>query len=110
MGYSSFQISRQDNEKVYIFRLSGELDLSVADQLRIELEPVVNKPDKMLVFDLEHLKYIDSTGIGIIVSVLKIREELKAKFFVRNIPAGIRRLLDLTGVSNYLSEGLDEGI
>jgi len=110
MGFRSFQISQQDNEKAYIFRLSGELDLSVATQFRIELEPIVNKADKMLIFDFEHLKYIDSTGIGIIISVLKIRKELKAEFYVRNIPSGIQRLLDLTGVSNYLDEGLDEGV
>jgi len=110
MGFRSFQISQQDNEKEYIFRLSGELDLSVATQFRIELEPIVNKADKMLVFDFENLKYIDSTGIGIIISVLKIREQLKAEFYVRNVPSGIKRLLDLTGVSNYLNEGLDKGV
>jgi anti-sigma B factor antagonist len=110
MGIRSFQIIQQETEQAYIFRLSGDLDLSAATQFRSELQPIVHKADKMLVFDFEHLTYIDSTGIGMIVSVLKIREQLKAKFVVWNIPDAIRRLLDITGISKYLSEGLEEGI
>ena len=109
MNINKFQIDKQETETEYLFIISGELDLSVATQLRAALEPVVNEPEKTLILDLKNLKYIDSTGIGIIISVLKIRDELNAKFFVREIPASIKRLLDLTGVSGFLKEGTEGG-
>ncbi|MDB5052700.1 MAG: anti-sigma-factor antagonist [Bacilli bacterium] len=102
MSENKFQIEQQETEDAYLLNISGELDLSVAPQLRTALESVVNRSDKALIMDVKNLKYIDSTGIGIIVSALKIRDELKAPFNVRNIPSSIQRLFDLTGISVYL--------
>lgn len=110
MTINKFEIEIEDIGTECIFYLSGDLDLSVAMQFRAALEPVVKRVDKVLVLDLEHVKYIDSTGIGIIISVLKLRMELDVKFYVRNIPTGIQRLLDLTGVSRFLEEGSEEAI
>lgn len=107
MDINKFQIDQQETEIEHLFYISGELDLSVATQLRAALEPIVNVADKTLILDLKNLKYIDSTGIGIIISVLRIRDELKANFYVREIPAPIQRLLDLTGVSVFLEEGTE---
>jgi anti-sigma B factor antagonist len=104
MNIENFGIDQQENEEEYVFYLSGELDLSVAPQLRSALESVVNHAEKPLILNLRGLKYIDSTGIGIIISVLKIRDELNAPFIVREIPAPIKRLFDLTGISEFLKE------
>jgi anti-sigma B factor antagonist len=104
MNIEKFVIDQQENDEEYVIYLSGELDLSVAPQLRSALESVVNQVEKSLILNLKGLKYIDSTGIGIIISVLKIRDELKAGFTVREIPPAIKRLFDLTGISEYLKE------
>jgi anti-sigma B factor antagonist len=104
MNIEKFVIDQQENDEEYVFYLSGELDLSVAPQLRSALESVVNQAEKPLILNLRGLKYIDSTGIGIIISVLKIRDELNAPFIVREIPASIKRLFDLTGISEFLKE------
>jgi anti-sigma B factor antagonist len=107
MKAEQFEVVQEETKDQYILHVNGELDLSVVPQLRSALELVMNKTDKALVLNLKQLKYIDSTGIGIIVSVLKLRDELNAPFFVRDIPAAIRRLFDLTGISRYLIEGTE---
>ncbi len=99
-----FNIDWQETKEEVVLHLNGELDLSAAPELRTALERIVNKADIILVLDLQRLKYIDSTGIGIIVSVLKIRDEINAPFLVRNIPPAIRKLFDLTGISGFLIE------
>lgn len=104
MNIEKFVIDQQENDEEYVFYLTGELDLSVAPQLRSALESVVNQVEKPLILNLKGLKYIDSTGIGIIISVLKIRDELNAAFTVREIPASIKRLFDLTGISEFLKD------
>lgn len=104
MNIEKFVIDQQENDKEYVVYLNGELDLSVAPQLRSALESVVNQVEKTLILNLKGLKYIDSTGIGIIISVLKIRDELNAPFTVREIPSSIKRLFDLTGISEFLKE------
>lgn len=108
MRVEQFQIEQEETKDSYILYVSGELDLSVVPQLRSVLEPVVNQADKGLILNLKNLTYIDSTGIGIIVSVLKIRDGLQASFIVQEIPPSIKRLFDLTGISGYLTEGTEE--
>lgn len=107
MKTEPFQVVQEETHEQFVLFVSGELDLSVVHQLRAALEPVMKRTDKALILNLKQLKYIDSTGIGIIVSLLKLRDELKAPFFVREIPSAIQRLLDLTGISKYLTEGTE---
>lgn len=105
MKIEPFRIEHDSTDGQYTLKLSGELDLSVVPQLESALEHVMNRTDVTLVLDLERLTYIDSTGIGIIVSILKTRDSLKAPFYVQSVPSSIRRLFDLTGLSGYLQEG-----
>ncbi|MFF2090224.1 STAS domain-containing protein [Paenibacillus sp. NPDC058174] len=107
MRVEPFQIEQQETTNAYLLSLRGELDLSVVPQLRAVLEPVVHQTDRALILNLQDLTYIDSTGIGIIVSVLKIRDGLNAPFAVQHIPPSIKRLFDLTGISAYLTEGTE---
>lgn len=107
MNAEKFEIEQEETNSQHILHIIGELDLSVVPQLRAALQPVMNRTDKTLIMNLSRLKYIDSTGIGIIVSVLKLRDELKAPFYVREIPPAIKRLFDLTGISRYLIEGTE---
>lgn len=107
MRNEPFQVVQEETQEQFVLYVSGELDLSVVPQMRAALVPVMNRTDKALILNLKQLKYIDSTGIGIIVSLLKLRDELKAPFFVREIPSAIQRLFDLTGISRYLIEGTE---
>lgn len=107
MKNEPFQVVMEETQEQFVLYVSGELDLSVVPQMRAALVPVMNRTDKALILNLKQLKYIDSTGIGIIVSLLKLRDELKAPFFVREIPSAIQRLFDLTGISRYLTEGTE---
>lgn len=109
MTTKKFQIDQEETEEAYLLFVSGELDLSVTAQLNAALDPIVSCPDKILILDLKNLKYIDSTGIGIIISVLKIRVAIQAKFIVREIPPAIKRLFDLTGISGFLTEAAERG-
>lgn len=104
MTLGKFRIDIQQAEEANLVRLAGELDLSAAAELRTALDPVVHQADKTLILDFGELTYIDSTGIGILVSVVKIRDENRGPFRVRHIPAGIKKLLDLTGISAFLTE------
>ncbi|MGG1556035.1 STAS domain-containing protein [Paenibacillus ferrarius] len=109
MTVDKFQIDRQENGSAIKLHLRGELDLAAAAAFREALESVVYSADRELTLDLEKLAYIDSTGIGILVSAVKTRDKLKASLYVTNIPPKIKRLFDMTGISPYLNEGVKGG-
>ncbi|GIP34057.1 STAS domain-containing protein [Paenibacillus sp. J2TS4] len=97
-----FNIYKEVMAEEIVIYLSGELDLSVAPEMRSDLEPFINQTKRALTLNLKDLKYIDSTGIGILVSILKTRDALKAPFGVEEIPPKIKRLFDITGISQYI--------
>lgn len=111
MTPKKFHIDYQETDDRMTFFLTGELDLAVAPYLRSSLEPALPRKDKPLVLDLGQLSYIDSTGMGILISVLKSRAEVEAALVIEHVPAKIKRLLDMTGISQFLLRPEDrEGI
>ncbi|PAD74443.1 MULTISPECIES: STAS domain-containing protein [Paenibacillus] len=81
--------------------LSGELDLSVAPDFRLVMEPLVGNSEIDLIVNMKELTYIDSTGIGILLSILKARHGMKANFAVEEVPAQIQKLFDMTGIAKF---------
>lgn len=58
-------ISRQDG--ALVVAISGELDISNLDSLEHQLDAIlVTAPDR-LIFDLGELRFLDSSGIGLLV-------------------------------------------
>ncbi|TYP68395.1 STAS domain-containing protein [Paenibacillus methanolicus] len=96
-------ILRTENKegKCTVF-VGGELDLESAAQMRAAMTPLVELCDRELTINLRDLRYVDSTGIGIIVSVLKARHANNAPFAVEAIPPNIRKLFDMTGITPFL--------
>lgn len=83
--------------------VTGELDLGTASEFRNTIEPLAAESQLPLTLNLRELTYIDSTGIGILVSVLKIRQASSAPFTLQEVPPKIRRLLDMTGLTKFLT-------
>ncbi|MGV7887056.1 STAS domain-containing protein, partial [Mycobacterium kansasii] len=59
-----FNAKTQMNEGVCTVFLSGELDLSVAPDFRLVMEPLVGNSEVDLIVNMKDMTYIDSTGIG----------------------------------------------
>lgn len=98
-----FTATTQKTEEICTVFLSGELDLSEAPEFRQVMEPLVENSNIDLVLNLKDLKYIDSTGIGILLSILKVRHGMNAPFYVREVPAQIQKLFDMTGIAKFFA-------
>lgn len=103
MSAPKFQMHKEVSEDRYTFYLMGELDLSQADEVREAVNPIVGEAGRDLVLNLRDLSYIDSTGIGVILSILKARDALKVPLKVEFIPPKIQRLFDITGLTPFLT-------
>lgn len=80
-----------------VVRLFGELDLLGAPQVRAVLDDVMNRGD-LPVLDIEHLTFIDSTGLGVVVGAVR-RLALRGERLVVSGPSrAVRRVLHVTGI------------
>jgi anti-sigma B factor antagonist len=80
-----------------IVALTGEIDISNAEQVRAAVAEVVLAQPKRVVFDLSHLDYLDSSGIAVLLGAAE-----RSSVEVRHASPVIERLLRATGVAGVL--------
>lgn len=74
----------------------GEIDIYTSPELKEKLSNALDDKKADIIIDGEKLDYIDSTGLGTLISILKIAKENKNKIYIRNIKPNIRKLFDIT--------------
>jgi anti-sigma B factor antagonist len=101
-----FEIQRETlDEGIQAIVVRGELDMSTAPGLGVELEQVVAEPVGSVVLDLTDCEFIDSTGIALIVNAWQKLEKSDGdgKLVLCCGNHQVRRLLKLTGVESSIS-------
>lgn len=64
--------TRKDNEVMIVCPQFDRLDSSSTISFKSKLQEIINNGDKLIVLNLENIKFVDSTGLGSIVSVIKL--------------------------------------
>lgn len=80
----------------------GEVDMATAPQLREELTGLVDAGVTTLVLDCRELQFLDSSGIGVLIAVHKLLDN-SGSLTLEAPPAHVRKVLDLTGVSDHVT-------
>ena len=78
--------------------LRGEVDISSVPALQPELDRVLAAAPESVAFDLAELAFMDSSGIALLLGAAREVGTLE----LRNTPAPIRRLIELSGLSDVL--------
>jgi len=81
-----------------LLTVSGQLDISNADQLEQAVERATARTRDGLVFDLSSLEFMDSAGISVIVRAASELDSVS----LRNPSPMVRRLIEITGLSEIL--------
>jgi anti-anti-sigma factor len=89
------------NPTCVVVSLRGEFDLAQAKRLHLAFDSVLD--DSLVVLDLEHVVYLDSTVLG---SIIRLHKNLVAKNGTLEIAAPTdmaRRLFGVTGLTKMFS-------
>lgn len=81
-----------------VIRLSGELDMVSVERVRSVVEGVLTADDDRLAFDVAGLKFMDSSGIALLVSAARQVRQVE----LRHPTPIVRRLIELTGLTELL--------
>lgn len=97
---SPFPIELNSEDGNCIVWVSGEVELSVSEQLvdMGKLAALQSPSPVGVVIDLGNLTFIDSTGLGVLVRIRASAHEAGKTFSLRNVPQPTGRLLKLTGL------------
>ena len=98
----SLQINNETVGTVTVLALSGDVDLSSAVELRANLAPLFEAEKPRLLFDLSHVGFMDSTGIGIMVNALNRVNEKQGACAYCGAQARVQRILQIAGLLKLL--------
>ncbi|MBR1925391.1 MAG: anti-sigma factor antagonist [Clostridia bacterium] len=94
--------SKVINQTLYLSIL-GELDEHSAQYIRGELDQkLLNNFYRQVVLDLSGLKFMDSTGIGVLIGRYKKAREKNAPMFISNPTSHIDKILKMTAVYDIM--------
>lgn len=87
-------------EDKFLVVLEGELDTSVAAEVEQTLQPLYNTNGLDVVIDCTNLEYIASSGLRILISILKGAKAGGSKVVLKNVNDDIQSVFKLTGFIN----------
>lgn len=86
-------------ERSATVHLSGELDLSVADELRDLLDGLIRAGRARIDLDLSQTRFVDSRAIGVLIGAQKRAQGAGGRILVRKPQSTVRKAFDILGLS-----------
>lgn len=87
-----------------VLRLCGDVDFFTEDEYRKEAEQLLDTPGiDSLVVDLSDVGVMDSSGLSLLVDLLRLCRDLDLPMTLRGVPDRIVQLLDLTGLDQVIA-------
>lgn len=81
--------------------IEGEIDVYTAPRLREKLLPLC-ATEKTVTLYLSQVKYIDSTGLGVLIGAYKAQRSAGGKLVLSGINARLQRLFRITGLDEVM--------
>jgi anti-sigma B factor antagonist len=99
-GHDSAVTGVDRREGAVVLTLAGELDLYNADEVRNALLDACADEPKVLVVDLEEVRFIDSTALGVLIEA---RSRMADRSGFRLAAPGLetRRALEISGLDRH---------
>lgn len=85
-----------------LIAVAGEIDAYTAPKLREALLPLAEESNPNLTVNLKNVTYMDSTGLGVFVGLLKIVRRNDGQLYLVELSKRIERLFSITGLSDII--------
>ena len=104
------QSENRNGVEILSFENVSKLNILVAQSLKEEMAQYLNKRGKNLVLNLEGIEYIDSSGFGALLSILRNAKNNNSTFKVCNISPDVMELVKLLQLHNVFEiyDSVDE--
>ncbi|MEH2147495.1 STAS domain-containing protein [Nostoc sp.] len=93
---------------VKVLELSGILDGIRGNDLRREVSGILANEANILLLDMKEVKFIDSSGLGALVSAMQMVRAANGKMFVCSISDQVRMLFELTKMDRIFQTFADQ--
>jgi len=93
---------RTVEDDITVVRPSGDMDLYNSGQLRTRIQSLWAEGRRKIVLDLSDLRYIDSSGIGVLLYVYTSSQRRGAHIFFSGVHGSVLKSITLTKLNGFL--------
>lgn len=91
-------LKEEVNETTCLVTPGEEIEVYNAAELKEELMSILDGTHSNIIINLENVEYIDSSGLGVLVSTLKRVNIDSGKLILMSPKSAIKQILDLTSL------------
>lgn len=91
-----FKLESKNTDEFLVLYPKGELDVYNTKKFKEKSLKIYEKDKKDILFDFSELEYLDSTGLGSLIYLLKEIEKDGNKIVIENINNSIMKLFKIT--------------
>lgn len=89
------KVTRQNDMLIGTLEDTDRLNATIAPEVKAQLNSNLNKTEVNFILNLQKIKFIDSTGIGVLISALKTARQNNGNFYLSNVNKEVMDLLSL---------------
>lgn len=94
------EINKNEADNVLNVKVDGDIDVNSVRQLKKELEGHIEEFHPNVVIDCSKLNYIDSTGLGTLVSALKKVQKYDGTIRILALKPYLFKIFEVTGLAD----------
>lgn len=106
------KIEKVNNIEIAKFENVQKFNALITEKVKEELAQLFEKPNTRLILNLEGIEYVDSSGFGVFLTVMKMANNNYGFFKICNISSEVMELFKLLQLHNIFDifEDLDDCI
>ncbi len=89
---------RKSDGDAYVVELAGEIDVYTSPKVKEAMTELIDQGHYHFIMNLEKVRYIDSTGLGVLISALKRVREFGGSVSLVCTNPQIKKIFDITGL------------
>jgi len=95
------EINQREKDSISILDIQGEIDLYNAPEIKEIIQKLINEQKYNIIINLEKVSYIDSSGIGALISSLSNLKKYQGSLKIINVYASVKKVFELTKLTSF---------
>ena len=90
-------------DRLMIVKINGDIDHHSCEEIRSKIDKEITiKNPKSILFDMEHVGFMDSSGIGVLIGRYKLIANNNGKAGMINVKPQVMRLCEICGLQKII--------
>jgi anti-anti-sigma factor len=98
----ALKITVENVDDVPVIRAVGELEIATVPEMRATVTEVTERRPRAILFDFRRLSYLDSSGLGILVSARKRLAVHEGEVVIITTQSAVLKALSLSGLDQIM--------